>query len=240
MTKKELPENYKELYNKFCNEDETGLNYEDGRYMAYNKCKEAFEKYCNGGLDDEVMALHLYAFLSSWGMTTHKQYLMNKNYTCLTDVVKTLKNNYHKWSKFNHEFCPDKSKESERKDYANTVINMKEKIIEALGGNGLPKGASCVLISKIIMVTYGCVIAFDSKVKEVWRDFGYKIPNNTTKDLDKDSNKNFLNAQVLEDLYDYVADNRESLLNLISDNNYSDKNYSVFKKLDMILWEYGK
>ena len=105
---------------------------------------------------------------------------------------------------------------------------MKKEIVKALNGdNGLPKGVSCVLICKIIMVTYGCIIAFDSKVRDVWRSFDYDMPSNSKKD--------FLSEKVLGDLYDYVDYNRQRLLDLKSDNNYS-----VFKNLDMILWEYGK
>lgn len=222
--------NYNDLYNAFCDDVECGLKIDDGRFMAYDKCKNAFVRYCKKELNDEIMALHLYAFLSSWGMTTHNQYLMKKNYTCLINVAQVLKDNYSEWSKFSHDFCPDKNNADEEQDYINTVLEMKTKIIKALnksGSEALPKGASNVLINKIIMVTYGCVPAFDSFIRNEWENLGYPKFSSRGKD--------WLNSSLLEELYEYVDHNRQELLALPSENHYS-----VFKKLDMILWEKNK
>lgn len=221
-----LPDNYKELYKIFCDDADYGFQIDDGRFMAYDKCRDAFEKYCDNKLDDEIMALHLYAFLSSWGMTTHIQYLMRKNYICLFNVAKALKQYHDEWAKFSHDFCPDKNKADEEESYIKTVLAMKTAIIKALNNNcgeTLPKGASNVLINKIIMVTYGCIPAFDSYIRAEWENLGFQKFSSRGKD--------WLNRSLLEELYEYVSDNRKELLELPSENRYS-----VFKKLDMILW----
>ena len=42
-----LPDNYKELYKIFCDDADYGFQIDDGRFMAYDKCRDAFEKYCD-------------------------------------------------------------------------------------------------------------------------------------------------------------------------------------------------
>ena len=155
---------------------------------------------------------------------------MGKNYTCLESVARALKDHYDNWSKFSHNFCPDESKAAEKEDYIETVWAMKEEITKALNQNDdveLPKGASNVLINKIIMVTYGCIPAFDSRIRAEWQGLGYQRIDSGSKD--------WLNKDLLQEVYEFANHNRKELLDLPSKNGYS-----VFKKIDMILWEYGK
>lgn len=224
---RELPKDYIGRYNNFCNGDGKGLMQDDGRFMAYDKCRDAFKRYCKDEFDDEIMALHLYAFLSSWGMTTYNQYLMKKNYTCLKGVARVLREKQDEWSKFSRDFCPDKNKAGEREKYIKTVLDMKTEIVKALNKDDeakLPEGASNVLINKIIMVTYGCIPAFDSRIRAEWKKLGY--------DDFKRADKDWLTDEFLGKVYDYADHNRQKLLALPSKNGYS-----VFKKIDMILWE---
>ena len=42
-----LPKNYDVFYNDFCNDADYGLQIDEGRFKAYDKCRDAFEKYCD-------------------------------------------------------------------------------------------------------------------------------------------------------------------------------------------------
>ena len=228
-------------YDDFCTNADCGLSVLNGRYRAYDLCRDAFEKYFERELnDDKVMALHLYSFLSSWGMTTRNQYLMSKNFTCLENVVRRLKEHYNDWSHFSHGFCPVANNSEIREGYINVILDMKKVILNALQPSETGKDVTIldipdmtnVLICKIIMVSYGCIAAFDSYIREEWHSLGYPRI---------DPNKDWLDRNLLIMIYDFVATNKDRFLELkkqANDDYHTD--YSVFKIMDMVLWSYGK
>ncbi len=218
-----LPENYATFYTTFLE----GLDEEKDRYRAYDICKVAFKDYVAGKMDDDKMALHLYSFLACWGMATHQQYLIAHNYTCLIEVAQALKENYKEDCPFCNDFCPTKA-EGEKEEYIEFVKNTTTAIKKALGED--KKGYKNVLICKLLMVAYGCIMACDSQVQDAWKALGFKWSDNICE-----------NDRFLGEYYDYLADNAEELKAL---PNKTDKGYkftySVSKKLDMILWKYGE
>ena len=225
--KNKLPEGYETFYGKFLE----GLDDEKGRYRAYDICKNAFDKYKAGEIDDDKMALHLYSFLACWGMATRGQYLMEHNYTCLIEVAKVLKANYKENCPFCNDFCPTNN-EGERVNYIEFVKNIAKSIKMALGTVGNDTDANdCaqLIISKLLMVTYGCIMACDSYTQDAWKKLGHKW-----------SKTIFKNDRFLGEYYDYLADNAEELKALKNETDKGYKfTYSVSKKLDMILWQYG-
>ena len=228
-------------YDDFCTNADCGLSILNGRYRAYDLCRDAFKKYFEGELtDNKIMALHLYSFLSSWGMTTRNQYLMSKNFTCLEDVVHELKEHHDDWSDVLHELCFDANNSEMRNKYKDIVLDMKQVILNALEPSGTGKDITIldipdmtnVLICKIIMVSYGCIAAFDSYIREEWHSLSYPRI---------DPNKDWLDRDLLIMIYDFVATNKDRFLELkkqANDDYHTD--YSAFKIMDMVLWSYGK
>ena len=230
--KNKLPEGYETFYGKFLD----GLDDEKGRYRAYDVCKAAFKDYVGDKIDDDKMALHLYSFLANWGMATRGQYLMEHNYTCLIEVAKVLKANYKENCPFCKDFCPTKA-EGEKEEYIKFLIGDEDsekdkgiagKIKSAFGKE--KNACTQLIISKLLMATYGCIMACDSYTKDAWKKLGHKW-----------STTIFENKRFLGEYYDYLADNAEDLKALPNKTKNGYKfTYSVSKKLDMILWKYGE
>lgn len=221
--KNKLPIGYAKLYNEFL----AGLEDEKGRYRAYDNCRDAFKDYVGDKIDDDKMALHLYSFLASWGMATHQQYLIDHNYTCLIEVAQVLKENYKEDCPFCNDFCPTKE-EGEKEKYIKFMMGINDQIKKKLGKN--EKGYKYLLISKLLMATYGCIMACDSHVKRAWEKLEHEWPQKT-----------IFEEAFLGEYYDYLADNAEELKALPNKTKNGYKfTYSVSKKLDMILWIYGE
>lgn len=235
--KDKLPEGYETLYCEFLKK----LDDKKYRYRAYDNCRDAFKDYVCDKIDDDKMALHLYSFLACWGMATRGQYLMEHNYTCLIGVAQALKANYKENCPFCNDFCPTKA-EGEKEEYIKFLIGdedsekdkgIAEAIRSAFGKeeNDVEENACTqLIISKLLMATYGCIMACDSYTKDAWKKLGHKW-----------STTIFESKRFLGEYYDYLADNADALnaLQNETDNGYKFT-YSVSKKLDMILWKYGE
>lgn len=129
-----------------------------GRNLSFDHCYKFFQdnyrnKYARG-----VMALHLFAYLASWGML-RKSFLLYKDYTFLIGVIDILAS-------------------SKKKDYTIAeILDIKKRIISYFKEpEGEPttylnkKGEKVyvskrynwgTLTSKILMGTLGCVPAYD-------------------------------------------------------------------------------
>ncbi len=127
--------------------------------------------------DYDKIALYLYAYLASWGMLRNS-FLASKNYKVFIPVIIRLHTFHHKKELMNVEY-------GNREKYDIYILYIKEisdLISEALMyENDYCKFSGCevsnktinkptrTLVSKIILGTYGCIPAFDSKFEIGWK-----------------------------------------------------------------------
>ena len=108
---------------------------------------------------------------------------------------------------------------------------------------------SHLMINKILMATYGCVIPYDDYDRKAlaalnrkhysshWDKQGnFEYDENSRCKKYEETEKN-----LLKDTYNFIIEQREEFLDA---RTYLEKlkikNYTSFKVLDMILWQYGK
>ena len=108
---------------------------------------------------------------------------------------------------------------------------------------------SHLMINKILMATYGCVIPYDDYDRKAlaalnrkhysshWDKQGnFEYDENSRCKKYEETEKN-----LLKDTYNFIIEHREEFLDA---RTYLEKlkikNYTSFKVLDMILWQYGK
>ncbi len=134
----------------------------DPRWYAYYRCHRAFSEAIKSGKckeEKEILSLHLYAFLASWGMATRRAFLLSQNYTVLQDVVEIAGKKEYSFllniSPYDSGF--------DRGEYCRAVLELRRQIRKNLEEKG--SGVSDTLISKILLGIFGCVIGYDSKVR---------------------------------------------------------------------------
>ena len=218
--------------------DGAGNGGENVNTRAYDYCKRAFDCYYkkineNGEeLTEEIkddFARSLYCYLASWGMVCRRSYLSHYSYKVLRNVCDVL-------------FCKDYK---DILDMDPLKENYKVKrIIELYRAlqRTLP-GASRLLLCKILMVTYGCVIAYDSHECASLEEFG--ITTNSSQDLTE---------VLLKDTVKIILDNKDSFDQMTNEDvnahmesklkeenaEYEAVKYSSVKVLDMCLWMEGQ
>lgn len=136
------------------------------RDCSYDFCHDVFIKNrrsTNIPETADYLALNLYTFLASWGMVTRGNLLMNSNYKLLIDAVKVVCDVKYDWLVDVDIFAPGFNKTI----FVECVIELKENLKAILG-----KGANNTLLSKILLVTLGCVPAYDTYVIKSLNDFG--------------------------------------------------------------------
>ena len=243
--------------------------YEYSQPRAFDYARKAFRDYLDNETpcNEELAAVHLYAYLACWGMCHHQAGSIRwKNYRIFIPIVKKLR-----------EFADDEDYRflKDYNPYKNGIPTSADKtayiekvleIVEALKNefNNLSVAVKAVwkklepkrifekndngkivpymplqyskindtdtLIGKILLVTLGCTVAYDSHVCKALKELGVK--------------RGF-SESALEDFYDKVViggyTDVTSLINHYSAQK-SAKNYPyypVMKLLDAALWEYG-
>lgn len=97
--------------------------------------------------DYDTLALHLYAFLASYGMVCRGNILLQHNYKFLIDVVKIVCDSKYSQLLDIHIFAPNFNECT----YIELVIELKNAIVETLN---IPQ-KSDILTSKIMFGTLG-------------------------------------------------------------------------------------
>ena len=185
----------------------------NSRFEAYDICHQVFVNAIKTGtFDYDYLALHLYAFLASWGMVCRGNVLLRHNYRYLIKSVKIVcKSEYVSLLDvdiFAQSFV--------RQNYINLVIELKNELAKGLGISAVNNDT---LLSKIMLATLGCVPAYDRMVKHTLGCFGL------CKSLSK---------KGLKDLLDFVQKYKVQIIAL--QKKYSGLNYSVMKIVDCALW----
>lgn len=197
------------------------------RDMSYDICREFFLNNCNDPTKVDEIALHLYAFLASWGMLRNS-FLLSKNYRFLIPVIRKLcehtdlKNWEPKFTKADDDTIED-------------IIRLKEEIIQdCLIGQTfyaidaekkIIQKVTDTLVSKIMLGTLGCVPAYDSYFVRALKG------RNLTQTFSKSSLKEivaFANGNGKESC--------EAIKKSIADPNSL---YTTMRIVDMLLWWEG-
>ncbi len=199
-----------------------------GREHSYDYVHKKFDDYVNNRINDDCMALHLFAFLASWGMLRGSTLLLYKSYKFLIPLCKVLKNT--KYSPL-YDYNPFTAKIS-TVQYINLMEDLVKDIATVIGTVTLYKGkkqynksATETLVIKVILGTYGCIPAYDDIGKARMKQL--QIP------VDFSSKKGFFSRLdiCLKELLDF-ANTYKKELNVLSVLT----GYSIMKVLDMYFW----
>ncbi|MEY8702663.1 hypothetical protein AB4F11_06705 [Francisella philomiragia] len=125
------------------------------RYKSWDNCYKYFqEKYFKEEhfSDDNIAALNLSFYLASWGMYRGSTFLLKHNHTINIEIVKILKKFYdNKKTKCIYQF--------------ETIVDIKEKIIEHYKSIDESYNATDTLITKILLGTLCNTPAYDRYFK---------------------------------------------------------------------------
>ena len=141
----------------------------NSRYLSYDHIRRAFINYRKDVSKLDLLTLNLYAYLASWGMLRNS-FLMQKDYKFLTPITEILmKDKYD--SLLNYDPFNDKGSDSAR--LMMEVINeMKEYFYghqyfeEGSNDKKTIDNVSDTLVTKILLGTFGCSVAYDTYVRK--------------------------------------------------------------------------
>lgn len=198
---------------------------ENSRYRSYDHCRKAFIENKNNKDKYDLITLNLYAYLASWGMLRNS-FLLQKDYLFNKPVVDILcKEEYSRLINFN-PLKPDASEDlklimklgNEIKKYykGKTYITGKYNSEETI------KNVSDTLVTKIILGTFGCVLAYDNYVKRALRQ--------------KDINGCF-SVKSMEQIVTFAKKHKDEINEAC---NELGNLYTPMKILDMYFWEVGR
>ncbi len=213
-------------------------NEKSDRMRSYDYCKRSFDIYYkkivenNEPLTDEIkedFSRSLYCFLASWGMVCRRSFLLSHSYKVLFGACEVL---------FSGDYKDILGMDPLKENYdTKRVWQLYGALQKKL------KGASRLLLCKILMVTYGCVIAYDSHECASLEEFGIHTNWNST-----------LDEALLKKTEEIILGNKNRFENMINDAVYAHMEeklkkegaeyeavkYTSLKVLDMCLWAAGK
>lgn len=187
----------------------------NSRLQAYDICHEKFVVAINTkSYNRDELALHLYAFLASYGMVCRKSILLQHNYRFLIDIVRIVCDKKYESlldiNPFTMSFSSNK--------YINMVLELKDELSKCLK---LSNGSNDTLTSKIMLGTLGCVPAYDKYVKKSLKKLCLC--------------KNF-SKKGLQGLIDFTRKYKDAIIRAKNACSAHSRNYSVMKLLDCVLW----
>ena len=196
----------------------------NGRYMSYDHIRSTFLKYRKDETKRDLITLHLYAYLASWGMLRNS-FLMQKDYLFSRPIVDVL--------------CSDKYDSLINFNPFGEVTNQDIRLIQEVaflirnnyvGKKYFSEGSeelktidnvTDTLVSKIMLGTLGCTVAYDRYVKQ-----GLASLNMTQK----------MGSQSIKELCAFAKANEEEIKEEISKLNDL---YTPMKIIDMYFFEKG-
>lgn len=134
-----------------------------GRDHSYDFIREEFIKNHGGNYDST--ALYLFNYLASWGMLRNS-FLLQKNYKSLTHVVELLDTKYYDLLTFN-PYAVTSPKDQSICDILNAAKDIKleiSKLTYSKGAKTKNANATNTLVTKILLGTLGCAVAYDTNV----------------------------------------------------------------------------
>lgn len=214
-----------------------------GEVHSYDLVHKRFVdlRYDHAAPTRDYLALNLFTFLASWGMLRGSTFMLRKNYLFLLEIVDLVRK-----PKYDYLLDIDVfSSVFNRENYIKDVLELKSEIIRILGGkpyfvlkksNGvlevkkkLTSKPSDTLVGKILLVTLGCLPAYDEYVKRGCRKEGITA---------------VISKRGLNALLDYMNKNSADIVKAVGNANAvvqsiygaSATYYSQMKIMDMALW----
>ena len=199
-------------------------NDSNGRYYSYDHIRSAFLQYREDETKRDLLTLHLFTYLSSWGMLRNS-FLMQKDYLFNRPVIDILcKPEYDSLLDYN----PFNSEED---GSTSLILKLCGGIQDYYNGktfyeenNLSPKltHATDTLVSKIILGTFGCMVAYDTYVKNGLSKLGLS--------------RGICKKSILE-LKAFAQNNKDEIDESLSKLNNL---YTPMKVIDMFLFEKGR
>lgn len=194
-----------------------------GRDRSYDFLREEFIK--NHGKNYDSTALYLFCYLSSWGMLRNS-FLLQLNYKSLISVVKLLDTKYYHLSTFN-PYAVTSPKDQSICDIVNAAKDIKSYFsshANSMGANTKNTNATDTLVTKILLGTLGCTVAYDTNVLAGLCLMGL------TRTFDENS---------LYELCEFAKSYKTEIDNLIVQYGTSKNVYTPMKILDSYFFESG-
>ncbi|MCL2018093.1 MAG: hypothetical protein FWG80_04980 [Alphaproteobacteria bacterium] len=133
-------------------------------YRYFNDNKDALRRdlKTTGKLSDMPM-LHLATYLANWGMYVGDTFLLKTDYTVFDGITKEILNKDYDslWTKDRDIDSVITSDGTSRKEFIEKITTASKKIKEVWARYPV----NDLLLTKILMATYGCVPAYDKFVK---------------------------------------------------------------------------
>lgn len=201
-------------------------NDKNGRYKSWEHCFKYFnqnkDKRYNENIVD-LLCLHLSFYLASWGMYRGSSFLLQKDYKVHHEaVLEILKEKYKSLWNVN---CSDLIDGENINLIFEVTRNLKDIYIDNRKNIDGHKNVSNILITKILMGTFGCVPAYDRFFVS-----GIKTYQVASSNFNKKSVADL--AKFYKANYEYFQKFREE----ISKNGVE---YPEMKLIDMCFWQIG-
>lgn len=220
----EIEEDFDELVSRYINIFSLDKN---GRYKSYEHIRNVFKqnKDKNDEESIELMSLHLFTYLASWGMLRNS-FLLYKDYLFLKPIVRILCD-----KKYEQLFNISPYYDSKKSYNVNNLLDLIEEIKNSCNDiryykNGeefiiVNTNFTDTLISKIILGTLGCIIAYDNNTKEGLR----KINKCAT-----------LGKKSINQMIEFANRHKDKIEKHLQNLNDT---YTSMKVIDMYLFEKG-
>lgn len=193
------------------------------RYKSWDNCHQAF----NVANQVEIHTLELAFYLASWGMYRGSSGLLQKNHLIHKGTVDIL------FSKDSLKLKCDQMNEINRKN-SKDIPDLKDKLANHYSKIYFTKGAdkpksispTDTLLSKILLGTLGCVLAYDRYFIDGLKEMKMK--------------HTIFNVVSLNELFDFIDNNKIEIVSaqkLVSTTTH--KHYPIMKILDMFFWQIG-
>lgn len=201
-----------------------------GRYRSFDHIHDAFINRPSTltQKDKDKLALLLFYYLASWGML-RKSVLLQKDYTCMIPIIDILTDSKYLFLQNIDPYSPTFNDEK----YIDTILELKERITSDITSQNYlrsdytlqPMRVTDTLISKILLGTLACVLAYDKQVRT------------SLHNLNGFSSSERLNQPSLRRILALVRSEQSELLQAQEDiKTIFGKGYPIMKVLDLILW----
>lgn len=197
----------------------------NGRFLSYDHLRNIFLRYRNDESKKEFLSLHLFAYLGSWGMLRNS-FLMHKDYLFSLPVVDILcEDKYNSLLDINQYTRITDNEVNLILDLVNRIRNYyigktyyDSKVNEYLEISNVTD----TLVSKIILGTFGCIVAYDTYARSALSYLGFNQR---------------INTKSIRQLNEFIIQNESVIRNF--QNHLNPTIYTPMKIVDMYLFEKG-
>ncbi|HCB67694.1 MAG TPA: hypothetical protein DEP70_09265 [Acholeplasmataceae bacterium] len=214
----------KEIYNAF----KEIINDPNHRYKSWEHCYTFFKQNRKSkDIDIDYFSLHLFAYLSSWGMLRGSSFLLQKDFKFHNEIVEIILDS-------RYDSLQDLDLARINNNDVDLLMEIKNRIRDSYfdrtdlvnGTEGENKTASDTLVSKILLGTLCCSPAYDR----------YFIDGLKQKSI---PNRNFSERSLFQLKKHYNANLNQFLETQTEISNLAGINYPSMKLFDMYFWELG-